>query len=61
MIPPARLRVAGQQVPGRILLAGDLQVPPQRISKVVRVHKVIARVIGRVDVDELDPAEVRLV
>src|SRR5947209_18873436 len=60
MIPSARLRVAGQQVSFRIDLSCELQVRLEGIGIIVRIDEVLAGIVGGININQLDAAEVRL-
>ncbi len=61
MVAAAGFGVAGQQVALGVHLAGLLQVSPPRLAVIVLVDEIVARVVGRVDVDHLDCPKVGLV
>ena len=52
--------LATSRRPAVIDLAGPREVLRRRLGEVVVVDEVVAGVVGRVDVDQLDLAEVRL-
>jgi len=55
------LGIARKQIALCGLLAGKFQVGIERIGEVVGIDEIIARIIRRVDVDHLHPAEIGLV
>ncbi len=59
MKPPTGLGIAADLAPA-FHLAGQFQVILDVVLEIVRVHEVLAGVVGRVDVDQLDLAGIAL-
>jgi hypothetical protein len=55
-----RLRVCAELSPFGVNLPGVLQLGLQALGVVIRVDEVVSRVVGGIDVDHLDLAQIRL-
>jgi len=54
--PPALLNLACQVIPFAILLPAESEVVLERVGEIVRINELVPGVVGRIDIDALEPS-----